>query len=397
MARNDAMKRAFIAWEIGGGRGHVVHLAAVAASLKRRGYRSVASLVHLEHARELAPHCDNIMQAPQLPYRAPVEDDFPSSFYGDWLGLHHFDDPATVRAAVELWRTRLTASRPTIVVAEQAPCAILAARSLDLPVVQVGVPATAPPSAMATFPPLLKDRDARLYDESTLCSAINTAIKDFGLPALPALPSIYNCNDQIVASIGLFDRYAEWRARPRVPPVVGGWKEPGERRREEVFVYLSTLDRLDPVILTAISSIRLPARVVVADNLPMAVAVIGRGTARIEDRPRAPAEIVRTSRVLVHAGNHGMCCLGVRAGLPQVALSSQVEHRFNGRMLAEAGVGISVELHHWTVPNIRAGIERAWDDEAMAARAAVVAARLAPEFEGDPGEMTVERIEAIIR
>jgi UDP:flavonoid glycosyltransferase YjiC (YdhE family) len=391
------MKRAFIAWEIGGGRGHVVHLAAVAASLKRRGYCNVASLVHLDYAGELAPHCEQVEQGPQLPYRAPLDNDLPGSYYGDWLGLHHFDDPAIIRRAIERWRAQIVAERPDIVIAEQAPCAILAARSLGLPVVQVGVPATAPPAGMSEFPPFLTDRDTPIYDETALCSAVNTAILEFALPALPALPAIYTCDDQVVASITLFDRYAEWRTRPRVPPVVGGWHEPGERRREELFVYLSTFDRFNPVILTAIASVRVPTRVVIADNLPMAVAVVRRRGAVVESEPRAPAEIARTARVLVHAGNHGMCCLGVRAGLPQVTISSQIEHRFHGRMLAAAGSGIPVELQRWTVPNIRAAIERAWDDETMASRAAVIADQLAPEFEGDPGEMTADRIEAVIR
>ena len=391
------MKRAFIAWEIGEGRGHVVHLAAIAASLKRRNYRNVASLAHLDYAGELAPHCEQVEQSPLLPFRKLADYDLPGSYYSDWLWLHHFDDPATIRDAIERWRAQLVAARADIVVAEQAPCAILAARSLGLPTVQIGVPATAPPAGMSTFPPYLADRATRLCSEAALCGAVNAAISDFGLPALPALPAIYTCGDQIVAAIKLLDRYSEWRTRPYVPPVVGGWHEPGERRREELFVYLSTFDRTNPVILTAIASLKVPTRVFVAGNLPMAVAVAGRHRTVVEDRPRPPAEIVRTARVLLHAGNHGMCCLGVQAGLPQVTVSGQTEHRFNGRMLAQAGIGISVELQHWTVPNIQAAIEKAWDDDAMANHAAATAKDLAPEFAGDPGDMTADRIDAIIR
>ena len=391
------MKRAFIAWEIGGGRGHIVHLAAVAAALQRRGYRNSAHLIHLDHAGELAPYCDGVGPAPALPYRAPAADDPPRLRYGDWLALHGFDDSAVIRTAIGRWRALIAADKPDIVVAEQAPCAILAARSLDLPVVQVGVPTTVPPAGMPAFPPFLPDRDGSLCDERALLTAVNAAIADFALPALPALPALFACEDQVVASVRLLDRYDEWRTRPRVPPVIGEWHEPGERRRGELFVYLSTLDRLDPVILTAIGSIALPTRAVVADNLPMAMAVIGRRGAVVEDAPRPPAEIARTARVLVHAGNHGMCCLGLRAGVPQVTLSAQVEHVFDGRVLAQAGAGIIVERRSWTVPNIRAAIERAWEDAALEARASTLAAELAPEFEGDPGEMTAERIEGVMR
>jgi UDP:flavonoid glycosyltransferase YjiC (YdhE family) len=92
-----------------------------------------------------------------------------------------------------------------------------------------------------------------------------------------------------------------------------------------------------------------------------------------------------------------MCCLGLRAGIPQVTLSAQVEHVFDGRVLAQAGAGIIVERRSWTVPNIRAAIERAWEAAALAARASELAAELAPEFEGDPGDMTAERIERVMR
>jgi hypothetical protein len=284
---------------------------------------------------------------------------------------------------------------PDIVVAEQAPCAILAARSLGLPAVQVGVPATAPPAGMPVFPPYLADHDERLCDEGALLDAVNDGIAEFGLPELTVLPALYTCNDQIVASISLLDRYAEWRVQPRVPPVVGAWHEPGERRRKELFVYLSTLDRFDPVILTAIGSIGLPTRAVIAENLPLAVAVIGRRGDIIEEWPRPPGEIAHDARVLIHAGNHGMCCLGLRAGLPQVTLSAQVEHAFDGRMLEQAGAGIAVEKWRWTVPNIRTAIERAWEDAKLSARAEALAAELAPEFEGDAGERTAERIAAV--
>ena len=390
------MKRVFIAWEIGGGRGHVVHLAAVAAALKRRGYCSTAVLAHIDHAAEIAPYCDEVRQGPRLPYRAPAHYDLPSSFYGDWLGMHHFDDPDAIRNAINRWRDEMSLVKPDILVAEQSPCAILAARSLAIPVVQVGVPAIAPPAAMAVYPPLLIDRATHMYSEESLCAAVNQAIADVGLPAMPALPAVYRSDYQIVATVNILDRYAEWRTHPRVPPILADWQEPGERRREEVFVYLSNLDRYNPVILTAIASLPRPTRVFVAGNLPHAVALLGRHGAVVEDRPRPPAEIARTARVLVHAGNHGMCCLGLRAGLPQVTLSSDMEHRFDGRALAHAGSGVPVELNNWTVPNIRAAIERAWEDETLATRAEALALELAPEFEGDPGELTADRIEAVI-
>jgi UDP:flavonoid glycosyltransferase YjiC (YdhE family) len=99
----------------------------------------------------------------------------------------------------------------------------------------------------------------------------------------------------------------------------------------------------------------------------------------------------------VHAGNHGVSCLGLRLGLPHVTLSAQPEHMFDGRRIAEAGAGRNLEPKRWTVPNIQAAVRETWDDHAMAERAAALAQELAPEFAGDPGELTADRIEAVMR
>jgi hypothetical protein len=80
-----------------------------------------------------------------------------------------------------------------------------------------------------------------------------------------------------------------------------------------------------------------------------------------------------------------------------VTIAGQMEHRFDGRVLAQSGSGINVESPQWTVPNIQAAIERAWDDAGLAERACALAEQYAPEFTGDPGEMTVDRIEAVLR
>jgi UDP:flavonoid glycosyltransferase YjiC (YdhE family) len=388
---------ALIAWEIGGGRGHVVHLTEIAAALARRGFRCIAYLVHMEHADEIAPHCGEVRQGPYFPYRTPSEQLNPSSRYGDWLGLHHFDEPQVIRTAIERWRRIIDEHAPAVVVAEQSPGAILAARSLGVPVVHVGVPVTTPPPQMPHYPSFIPESLAALYDETKLRDAVNEAIVDYGLPPLPTLPAIYAADDEVVATLDLLDRYREERACPRVPPTVGGWSEPGERLREEAFVYLSTSDRFDPVILTAIATLDLPRRVMVAANAALPVGIMRWRNATIQEQPLPPGEIARRARVLVHAGNHGISCLGLRAGLPQVTLCGQPEHVYDGRQIAGAGAGLTVEYERWSVPVIQNAIRTAWSSAQIAERAVTVAEQLAIEFDGEPGDMTADRIETLIR
>ena len=390
-------RRALIVWEIGAGRGHVVHLATVAAALRRMDYRCTAYLVHLDHAAEIAPHCDEVLAGPRLPYRQHADIPTLSAHYGDWLGLHHFDDPAVIRDIVVRWRTILAERKPDVLVAEQSPCAILAARSLKIPVAHVGVPATAPPAIMNTFPAYLPEDKEPHYSEAVLTTAVNDAISAFDMTPIQALPQVYASDDEIVASIPLLDCYGPWRKAPLVSPVIGGEIEGSERQRRDVFVYLSTTDRFEPVILTAIASLRLPIRAVLAGNPAAAVALTQSRGARVETQPLTPNEIARTARVVVHAGNHGLTCLGLRAGIPQVTLSEQAEHIYNGRRVAEAGAGINLERTRWTVPAIQTAIRDVWDGKRYVDGAAQLAQTLVPNFAGEPGALTAERIDRIIR
>jgi len=134
-----------------------------------------------------------------------------------------------------------------------------------------------------------------------------------------------------------------------------------------------------------------------AAGAPASILAIARqGSAIIEEKPVSPGEIARRARVLVHAGNHGMSCLGIRAGLPQVTIGEAPEHIFDGRQLAAQGIGLTVEPRRRTVPNIKAAIAEAWESVEMAARAVAYAQETAPEFAGDPGELTADRIEAVL-
>jgi UDP:flavonoid glycosyltransferase YjiC (YdhE family) len=348
-------------------------------------------------AFEIAPYCVAVHQGPYYPIQESNEHFVPSSRHSDWLGLLHFDDPKTLSTAIESWRRLIDENNPTIVVAELAPGAILAARTLSIPVVHVGVPVTTPPPQMTSFPPYLLDDPAPAqFDEGVLLNAINEAIAHYSLAPLPTLPAMYAADDEVVATLEMFDRYRDWRTSPRVSPVMGEWSEPGERLREEAFVYLSTRDRFDPIILTAIATLNIPQRIVVADNARLTVELMRWQRTSVESGPLLPSEIARHARLLVHAGNHGMSCLGLRAGLPQVTLSALPEHIYDGRQLANADVGRNIEHNRWSVPAIQNLIRDAWSSIQLAERAVALAEELSPQFRCDPGAATADRIEAVI-
>ena len=388
-------RRAFLAWEIGAGRGHIVKLAAVAKALKQRGYTNTACLIHLDFANELALHCQSVSACEPLRTHAG-EEHRGSTSYGDWLRWHCFDDPLAIRDAVERWRRTLRTERPSVVIADQAPCAVLAARSLSIPAVRMGVPVVMPPARMPHFPSFIAGGARENYSEESMREAVNQAIAGLGIPPLRVFPEVNLADDEIVATVPPFDPYREWRTHDAVPPLVGDWVEPGERQRGEVFVYLSAHDRFEPTILAAIGTLKLPVRAVLAGNPEQSTVAAGWRNAIIETGPLPPPEIVRRARVIVHSGSHGTSCLGLRAGIPQVTFSRLMEHIFDGQQLESLGVGINLRSSHWTVPGIHHAIHRAWDDPEMTERAIAVAGQLSPAFAGDPAEMIADRVATLI-
>lgn len=58
----------------------------------------------------------------------------------------------------------------------------------------------------------------------------------------------------------------------------------------------------------------------------------------LESSPVPVADIVRRSRLLLHAGQHGILSVGLLAGLPQVAVPQNLEQLFHAQRVEAAGV-----------------------------------------------------------
>jgi hypothetical protein len=321
------MPRVLLANEFGLGRGHLVTLRQLGQAFGG-GVQFDAALCQRRHENVLAPLGASVFDGPCLcmsPDNAARRGQRPTATGADHLGDLGFDSVPRLRDIVAWWREVLVSRRVDLVVGEYAPLALLSARSLGLPTIAVGHGFGLPPHDMKTFPFLNPEQTECLHDEQALLANVNQVVADTGLPRLKGLPEVFRADLTIIRSLALLDPHRAWRSTPYFPHVLpeGLVADPAA---SEVFVYFSTTELETPGVVEALEKLPLPRR----GYLPAATDEVTRRLEAsgmvVERQPVDEADIVRRTRLLLSAGQHGTMCLGLFSGVPQVCLP---QHREN--------------------------------------------------------------------
>ncbi|CAL4869559.1 hypothetical protein MMA231_03851 (plasmid) [Asticcacaulis sp. MM231] len=387
--------RVLLAWEAGAGRGHVVTLKTVAAALGD-GFVYDAALCRMDYVAELQPLCEMVFPAARLRYDAARrEGPVRTATWGEFLGDSGFRDPAFLARQVGWWKAALTARRSDLVIADYAPCAMLAAQSLGIPTVITGTGYGIVAEGLTEFPLFLPEYGQRLYDEAEMVQTINTALEPLGVPRLGVLPDIYRRSQELVRTLDILDPYNGLRTQRLLPPVADVAAEYGGEG-DEVFCYFSTTELADADVLDAICSLGLPTRAYCPglDN-DHASRLVAAGV-RLENGPVPVDLIARRSRLMVHSGQHGILSLGLAAGVPQVAIPQHLEHLYHARRCEGQGCAHVVTISERAAPSVRQVIRDRYDDTAFHQAAQDVANRIRPQFAVTPGALIRERIGGLV-
>jgi UDP:flavonoid glycosyltransferase YjiC (YdhE family) len=393
-------KRVLLAWQIGDGRGHISKLRVIGESLTAAGLQCSAALTDLEFSAELKHVAPTILGMPRLPYFHGWREQAshpPAATYGEFLGDLGFASSRIIAEHLRRWRDVIEKTRADVVIAEQAPIALLAARSLSIPCVSLGTTYTLPPTNLDRFPVLLDEFHRCRWSEQEMCQAISEAIAPFGLPPLTRLAELYTADIALSVGIKLLDPYNASRREERISPDIGSnpLDEPWRRERNEVFAYLSTGNRFDSRIIEALAKLKLPLRVYAAGITQEWAARFRQQGIQIENRPVRPFQIMRRSRVLFHSGSYGTMCLGIYAGIPQVAVPQQLEQLFNARKLQEVGAGWCIEPDEGPVHFDQ--INEAYESAERQTAAIDLALQTRKEFAYNPAQISCARILKLIR
>lgn len=377
-----APPRILLANEFGAGRGHLVTLARLAHAFGD-GFVFDAALARREHQIELSALNADIFDGPMLVYDSSKRlgaNGTPTSTWGEFLGDSGFASVQRIREIVAWWRLVLSSRDIKLVLADYAPLAMFAARSLAIKTIATGTGYGLPPPNMMEFPILAEDATVRLHDEGQLLANLNTVAQEIGMPRLKSLPELYGCDLQLVRTLPFLDPYAQVRAKPTYLPPVTDISPILAETGDEVFVYFSTIEFNDPGVVEALANLRLPRRGYLPAPPPGVAERLSASGMILEEKPVPVANIAERSRILLNAGQHGILCLGLYAGLPQVCLFQHREQLFHARRAEKQGVARVVYPKERGQMDLIRIIQDAYNDAALRQRANETARQLKAEM-----------------
>jgi len=402
------MGRILMAWELGGGMGHVLPLAQVAERLVARGHELHFVLRDLAGAADaLGP----LLRHPRLRlWQAPIwvaqlQGLPPPLSYAELLFHAGYLDARRLGGLAEAWRSLLTRIKPQLLLADHAPTALLAARGLAMKRALIGTGFFLPPAAapMPAFREWERHDPARLVQtEARALATCNALLPHWEQPPLSALHQLTAADEQFLLTWPELDHYSPgaqgrpgaryWGALPpRDQGVAADWPA-GEGA--PLFAYLKgdygSLERVLQVLHQS------PQRVLahVTGLRPEQRRRFESERLRFSEGPVSMEQVVaQAGAVLCHAGS-GTVCTALQAGLPVLMLPMHAEQLLFARRVATAQAGLYV-LEAALAQQLPEALRRLMQDPVLRDGAQALAARHGPARYGDVAGEVALRCEAL--
>ncbi|MBE0625690.1 MAG: hypothetical protein IH606_12855 [Burkholderiales bacterium] len=342
------MSRLLYAWEFGANLGHIGPFLPLARNLRQRGHDVRCAVSQTgPAARLLALEGYTCLQAPacvETPRAgAPLS-------YNDILLRFGYASSDFLLGMVLAWRELMHSSAARVVLADHAPTAILAARTLSLPVVLFGSGFFAPPRQrpLPNMRPWQAPPPGRLEAlEHEVLAAINAVLRHFKRPMLAAVEQLFDVAEDTLLGFPELDHYAE-RGPARywgnlsdagvgnAPP----WPEvPGKR----IYAYLRAGTRHHEAALAALHALGEPSTVFFPDA---PAGLLARYAAPHLVFSASPLDLTQTAReadVAISYAGLSTATSFLLAGKPLLLLPGHLEQFLLARRVEEMGAGLLLD------------------------------------------------------
>lgn len=388
------------AWEFGAGLGHVGAFLPLGRALRDDGHRVEWAVVHTTAAaRLLSPEGFRWFQAPSFTEAARPG---PPLSYADILLRFGYASPDDLRGLTGAWRSLMQATGAELVLADHAPTAVLAARTLDIPVMLFSNGFTVPPHVrpLPNMRPWQPIPEAPLLAlEDAALTSVNAVLADFGRPPLDALCRLFEVAEETLITFPELDHY-DGRGPARywgsLPSAGGGmpvaWPDiPGPR----LFAYLRPECRHHESLLSALHSLGLPAAIYFPDR---PAGLRERYTAPhlvYLDRPADLAQMAHEADLAITYSSLATTTAFLFAGKPLLLLPWHLEQFMLARRVGEMGAALVVNPEQ-PADDLRPPLLRLLNEPSFRDNARAFAAKYADFDQDQVLTNLVRRIEDIL-
>ena len=393
------MSNFFYGWELGANLGHMGSFLPLARLLRDRGHTVHWALAKTQEAAGfLRPHGFSWMQAPTSHDHAPGRT--PEN-YASVLLHFGYAQPQTLLGMVEAWRSLMLLCDANVVVVDHAPTAILAARTLGLPVMNHGNGFTVPPPVHPT--PQFRswkqgDSAVLLANDQAALKSINWVLGELGCPPLARLADLFDIAEPALLTFPELDHYAD-RGPARywgiAPPATGETPQWPSMPGPKVFAYVRPTGKHHGAVLHALM------------QLDASVLVVTPGApSELRERFQSPnlafaeggVNLRRAAQEaalgVLWSGGGNTALAFLLAGKPVVILPNQIEPFLQGLRVQQMGAGLVADLDT-SLDALPALLARGLTDPQLKARAAEFALRYQGVSEGQQLQKMAVRLEEL--
>ncbi len=368
------MSRVLMAWELGGGAGHLHNLHLIGADLRKRGHDVCFVVRDLARAGQYFDYTDTmLLQAPiwTRQSRLPTSRNYAELL--NRVGYLHTEHIAGLLAG---WRELLRLVKPDLMVAEHSPTALLAARLEGVRRATLGTGFETPPriSPMPGIQPWRETPEERLVgNEAVVLRRINEALAAQGGEPLDTLGDIFDLDASFMCTLAEFDHYSERGEADYFGPIDlpqeqedPAWPA-GEGDR--IFVYYRVGYPHFGPMMEQLASLGLPTLVVADDAAPAVIKKFSTDHLKIITTPVSLEAVAKTAKLTVCHAGHGSVLRLVLGGCPLVMMPVVIEQALMAHRMFQAGVGLVVPVERGKRPDVAGPVRRVLAEPEFADRA----------------------------
>ncbi len=344
--------RILYAWELGGNLGHIGQFLPLARRLRAGGAEVDCALAFTAGvARLLDPEGLSWMQAPVFRGVAPKTVNEPPLSYPDILLLLGYADEAALLGLVGAWRRLIELTRATLMIADHSPTAMLAARTLGLPVMLHVTGFYAPPdiSPLPAMRPWASTPTAVLEaSEARALHTINAVLAALGAAPLARIGQLFDVAEAGLNTLPELDPYPQrrnaryWGLLPSFAAAPVIWP-PG--RGPRIFGYLRAGPETTTATLAALAATPCRAVICCPNAPPEWQERFARPHLSIISQPVDLAQAGREADAAVLYAPHGTTASLLKSGVPMVLLPENLEQGLVAWRVQALGAGYMVGAH----------------------------------------------------